>query len=332
MPDTKRIEIPDLGSVPLFPESWYRFGSIQDFNRGLASKEMLGCSLVGFKSESGQFSIMDGRCSHMHSVLGLGKVVGETIQCPFHHWRYGIDGKCVSIPCGTEIPVLARQTAYPTQVRHGQVYFYYGKKPLFDLPFYDQEDADQLTPSHVFKMELEAPWYMISINSVDLQHFKIAHDRRLLDTGTIHQDGLLKHQASYRFQIEGNAWTDKLTRLAGGDKVDLCITEWSGNVVLAHARLRRAETFGMLFLEPRDLNRTCVHAMVFCRMSPSWFGKRFLDPIRTRIRAILIRKFLQADVPRMKGSHVRPQTLISEDQRVVDYLRQLCRLSNGGIA
>ncbi len=331
MSDSKRIEIPNLGSVPLYPASWYRFGSAQEFHRGPVSKQMLGCYLVGFKSQAGQYTVMEGRCSHMHSDLGLGKVIGETIQCPFHQWQYGLDGKCVAIPCTPNIPAMARQATYTTRVRHGQVYFFYGLEPTFELPFYDQEESTKLSPSHVFKFEVEAPWYMISINSVDVQHFRTAHDRRLLDAGTILQDGLLKHQASYRFQVEGHAWSDRLTRLAGGDQVQLSITEWSGNIVLAHARLQRAETFGMLFLEPLDLHRTSAYTMVFCRVSRTWFGRKFLDPLRTRIRAVLIHKFLQADVPRMKGSHVCPQTLISEDQRVVDYLRQLCQLPNGGI-
>ena len=332
MSDSKRIEIPNLGSVPLYPASWYRFCSAADINRSPVSKQMLGCHLVGFRTHSGQYTVMNGRCSHMNSDLGMGKVIGETIQCPFHNWQYGTDGRCVAIPCTPDIPATARQTVYPTRVRHGQVYFFFGSEPTFQLPFYDHQESSKLSPSHVFRLDVEAPWYMISINSVDVQHFRTAHDRRLLDTGTILQDGPYKHQANYRFQIEGHAWSDRLTRLAGGDQVELSITEWSGNIVLAHARLQRAETFGMLFLEPLDFQRTSAYTMVFCRVSRTWFGRKILDPLRTLIRTILIRKFLQADIPRMKGSHVCSRTLISEDQRVVDYLRQLCQLANGGIA
>lgn len=327
-----RIAIADLGAVPLYPASWYRFGAVSELQPGPVSKTMLGKQLVAFRTASGQVAVIDGRCAHMHSDLGAGTVIGETLQCPFHQWRFGTDGQCVAIPCSQVIPAAANLASYPTRVRHQQVYFFFGSQPLFELPFYDGVSPDQLTHGPVFYFEVAAPWYMIAINSVDRQHFRVAHDRRLLDDGDIRHTDPFLHQATYRFAIEGRSWSDQLTRWAGGPEVKLDIAEWSGNVVLAHASLRCTETFGMLFLEPRSSTCTQIHGMVLARPARSGVARFLLDPLQLRIRTLLIRKFLQSDVPRLGGSYVSPRTLISDDQAVVDYLRQLCQLPNGGVA
>jgi len=321
-----------MGSIPLFPASWYRFGALSEIARGPISKDLLGERMVAFQTSSGLVSVLDARCSHMHSDLGNGRVVNDCIECPFHQWKYGIEGSCKNIPCTDVIPGFAKQTVYPTAVRHGQIYFFYGPKPLFDLPFYFGEEHTNFAFSRTFTEVVEAPWYMISINSVDFQHFRIAHDRRLIGETQIDYPNPMVHRAKSLFQVEGVSWSDRITRMAGGSTVQLEITEWAGNVILARATLPRAQTFGMLFLEPQSSQRTLAHIMVLARKSASPLGRTMLDPVRTRIRALLIRRFLRSDIPRMKGSYVQPHTLISQDQAVADYMQLLCKLPCGGPA
>jgi hypothetical protein len=173
---------------------------------------------------------------------------------------------------------------------------------------------------------------MISINSVDMQHFRIAHDRTLMSAPIIDHPDPMAHRASLQFQINGHSWSDRLTRLVGGPTVHLEVTEWAGTVVLARSTLQRAQTFGMLFMEPLHASRTLVHIMVLARKSRSALARTLLDPLRTSIRAALIRRFLQSDIPRLKGSYVHPLTLLSQDQAIADYLQLLCRLPCGGPA
>lgn len=325
-----RVAMGAWGSLPLWPASWYRFGSLSGIAARPMSRELLGQRLVAFRSASGDVSVLDARCAHMHADLGSGCVVGESIECPFHHWRFGLDGICVDIPCAEKPPDFARVVRYPTRVRHGQVYFFFGPRPLFELPFFDDEDPEDFASSSTITEEVHAPWYMVSVNSVDRQHFRIAHDRRLLGEGKVEHPKPFMQRADYRFAIEGTSWSDRLTRLAGGPEVRLEVTEWGGTVVLARATLARARTYGMLFLEPRDAGHTIAHIMVLATRSRGWPGGRLLDWARTAIRLQLIRRFLRADIPRMKGSYVRPQTLISEDHDIADYLRILCTLPAGG--
>ncbi len=140
---------------------------------------MLGRRLVAFRTASGRFAVLDAHCAHLGADLGGGCVVGESIRCPFHNWEYGTDGRCTRIPITTSIPITARQASYPVVERHGFVFVFNGPKPLFDLPFFDEVDENDLTPARPFGAVLACPWYMVGSNSFDVQHFRAAHDRRL---------------------------------------------------------------------------------------------------------------------------------------------------------
>ena len=38
--------------------------------------------------------------------------------CPFHHWEYSPNDRCIRIPAEQPIPSFARQTTYPVIERH----------------------------------------------------------------------------------------------------------------------------------------------------------------------------------------------------------------------
>src|SRR5215213_4758749 len=92
------IEAPSAEHFPTYPVAWYLFGESAELAGRPVSKELLGRRLVAFRTASGKIAVLDAHCSHLHADLGNGCVEGETIQCPYHHWRYGIDGQCVHIP------------------------------------------------------------------------------------------------------------------------------------------------------------------------------------------------------------------------------------------
>ena len=43
--------------------------------------------LVAFRTESGRVAVLDAYCPHMGTHLSKGQIIGESIQCFFHHWR-----------------------------------------------------------------------------------------------------------------------------------------------------------------------------------------------------------------------------------------------------
>src|ERR1700722_16684401 len=122
---------PGAECFPAYPASWYLFGETHELRRGPISREILGRRLVAYRTQSGRLSVMDGRCAHLGTDLGAGRVVDESLECPFHNWRYGSDGRCVHIPASKDIPDFARLQTYPAVERHGFIFFFNGTEPLF---------------------------------------------------------------------------------------------------------------------------------------------------------------------------------------------------------
>src|SRR5258708_26549771 len=116
-------QAPAANAFPAFPASWYLFCESRRLRNGPLSQRVLGRQLVAFRTASGRVAVMDAHCAHLGADLGCGTVVGETIQCPFHAWRYGADGVCGFIPNAAEIPPFARLRTYPVEERHGYVFF-----------------------------------------------------------------------------------------------------------------------------------------------------------------------------------------------------------------
>lgn len=81
---------------------------------------------------SGEFAAMDDRCPHRAAPLSEGRVYvreGRTVlECGYHGWTYGCDGRCVRIPQGEgAVPRRADvERVYRCRVRCGIVFVWFG--------------------------------------------------------------------------------------------------------------------------------------------------------------------------------------------------------------
>lgn len=72
---------------------------------------------------------------------------------------------------------------------------------MFPLPFYDGGNPDYLICSTPHEAVLDCPWYLIGANAFDLQHYRAAHDRVLLDEPEIVCPSPYSRRASARFGV-----------------------------------------------------------------------------------------------------------------------------------
>ena len=305
-----------------YPPAWYHFATLKELARGPVKKALLGKSLIGFLTESGEPGVVSNHCPHMGSDLAGGTVVGESLQCSLHHWRFGTNGRCTHIPASDEIPDFAHLASYPLAVRQGNVYFFSGGSPDYPLPFFPGLEPDQLVAAKPFVETVECPWYMIGANAIDTQHFAIAHDRRLQCIPQVDNPTPLAHRTICHFEVIGNSLGDRVTKRFGGAHVRLEITDWCGTLVLAHSTLAKTESFGLVAIIPLSPTRTQAHVTVMARAGKEPV-RRLVDPLRAAIRRYLIRDFLRSDVHRMAGTRFSPHTLIDIDQPFADYFHWL---------
>ena len=76
-------------------DDWIDVGPVAEFrvNRG-RRVEVVGTFLAVWRTKTRWFAF-DDACPHMGASLADGRVVGDTIQCSWHEWRYHMDtGVC----------------------------------------------------------------------------------------------------------------------------------------------------------------------------------------------------------------------------------------------
>jgi phenylpropionate dioxygenase-like ring-hydroxylating dioxygenase large terminal subunit len=322
-------DAPSAELFPAYPTSWYLFCRSRELNRRPLTRDLLGRRVVAYRTASGRVAVLDGRCGHLGADLGRGCVVGEALQCPFHHWEYGPDGRCVRIPVTDAIPPTARQAVFPAVERHGFVFFFNGPRALFPLPFFPDADPADFVAARPFATVLDCPWYMIGSNAFDLQHFRAAHDRRLEGDHEVTCPHPYARRASARFSVVGNSLQDKITRLFAGPEVVMTITDWCGNLMFVTAAFRRTTSYGMVVTEPLASGKVHVRVIVHVPRSRSALGRVLSDPLRLAVRRFFIKRFLSSDASRLDGARYSPHGLIDCDRDLVEYFDWLAGVAHG---
>ena len=73
-------------------------------------------------------------CPHRGVPLSAGKILAEnTVECPYHGWRFRRDGVCSAIPSLVEgqdmDPAKIRVRAYPVREQDGLIWVYVAAQP-----------------------------------------------------------------------------------------------------------------------------------------------------------------------------------------------------------
>ena len=304
------------------PACWYFFGSSRELEGGPVSKELLGRRLVAYRPAPGQVAVLDARCSHLGADLGLGRVVGERLQCPFHAWEYGPDGRCVRIPGIAVVPPFARQRAYPAIERHGQIFFFNGSQPLFPLPFFGGERPEDFVAASPLFFRAECPWYMVAANGFDAQHLNPIHGRALLSPPQIDEPAPRARRIRYRSRVTGRSRYDWMLRRFVGETVEVSISNWGGSLILVTAFFRRAQSYILFSVLPVAARSSQVAMIVFLRRAAGLAGS-LLAPLTLWIRQRFSRAFVAGDFEQLAGIDYNPASLVAGDRELADFFAWL---------
>ncbi len=117
-------------------------------------------------------------CSHRGTSLYYGFVEEDGIRCPYHGWKYDIEGKCIEQPFekNPQFKHKIRHPSYPVEKMCGLLFVYMGppeKKPL--LPRWDVLVRTDGTRSIEVHPVLNCNWLQAMENSVDTLHTYYLH-------------------------------------------------------------------------------------------------------------------------------------------------------------
>ncbi len=183
MPGDRPSRVPTSEEVSLaLRRCWQPVARLQDLQRGPQRSVLLGEALAVFLTESGEPAVVADRCGHRGASLSMGKVQGESIQCPYHGWEWaGEDGACAripSLPDQSQIPSRARIPVFPARAHWGLVWTVL-EEPVGDLPALPWFDAEEWTWGHGEPFELPVAFGLMIENFRDVAHFAFVHQATL---------------------------------------------------------------------------------------------------------------------------------------------------------
>lgn len=316
---------PPADSFPAYPASWYLFGHARELSKPL-SKRILGRQLVAFRTRNGSVSIMAAHCAHMGADLGCGTVIGDSIQCPFHNWKYGADGVCNLIPGTHEIPSFARQATFPAVERHGYIFFFNGAEPLFPLPFFFDADPNDFSAGNIFSYVSDCNWFVNAAHGYDTQHFDAVHDRKLAAPPQIDCPHPFARRNRYRAEVLGRTRLDKLLKILAGRTVEISITNWGGTFVLITGDFDHAHSRFIIATQPLDDGKTLCEGMVFTPRMKNPFSRALFEPLTLAVRRFFTHGYLKDEAKRLLGTRYNPTTMIAHDRDMIDFFNWVVAL------
>lgn len=319
---SSRTDAPAADQFAEFPASWYLFGASADIAGRPVSKKLLGRQLVAFRTEGGKLCLMQANCAHMGADLGCGRVVGETVECPFHGWRYGPDGTCVHAPGAQSVPAFARLRTYPVQERHGYVFFFNGPQPLFPLPFFFGEEPADFVAGRAFQYVADCTWYMNSAHAFDTQHFATVHDRELLAPPTVDSPAPFVRRNRYRAKVVGRSLFDRLLRAFAGRTVEITLSVCGGTFVLVTGDFGGAYSRFVMATRPLEDGRTLCEGIVFARTS----GVAIVDRFNLALRRLFTYSYLADETRRLRGTRYNRGSLGPGDSEMVAFFQWVAAL------
>jgi len=163
------------------PNGWFAVAWSHALREGdVRPIHYFGEDMVLFRTRSGHARVLDAFCAHLGAHLGHGgRVLGETVRCPFHGWQYdGTSGECVHIPYCERIPSLARVRSWDVQEKNGMIFAWYhaeGKPPEWDFPALPEIGDPEWSEPRTFELEIPAHVQDTHENNNDPVHFQFVH-------------------------------------------------------------------------------------------------------------------------------------------------------------
>ena len=134
--------------------------------------------LIAFRDTEGRLGLMDELCAHRRVSLWFGRNEENGLRCPYHGWKYDVNGNCVDLPSeppDSKIRKKVKLKAYSLVEKGGVLWAYMGdpdRKP--PLPEYEfcTVPAEQ---RFVSKRLQECNWLQAMEGGIDSSHVSWLH-------------------------------------------------------------------------------------------------------------------------------------------------------------
>ncbi len=157
---------------------WYPVAFIRELDEFPVKQiRLLGENWAVFKTEEGNYGIVDERCPHRGASLVYGIVENDGLRCGYHGWKFDTDGQCVEILAEPDSSETFRSEcgvrAGKAQELGGMVWVWIGEGEAPELPRYEAYVMDGVRD--IGHSMLPCNWLQIMENAVDPYHVEALH-------------------------------------------------------------------------------------------------------------------------------------------------------------
>jgi phenylpropionate dioxygenase-like ring-hydroxylating dioxygenase large terminal subunit len=254
---------------------------------------MQGTPLVLFRAADGRPAALVDRCPHRNVPLSLGRVVGDTVQCPYHGWRFDAAGQCRAIPGLIGEPGAKSRCAvsHATREQDGFVWVYStpGVEPSHEPYRFPLLDAHGYT-SVRRTLRARGSLHATLENTLDVPHTAFLHggffrtERKRHEIEVVVRRGADRVEAEYIGEPRPEGLAGRLLAPGGG------VVQHFDRFLLpsiAQVEYRIGDDSHLLVtsaMTPADDWDTVVNAVVTFRMPlPHWLVRPLLTPIALHI-------------------------------------------------
>jgi 5,5'-dehydrodivanillate O-demethylase len=161
---------------------WYPIAASAELKTGMTRPvRLLGENLILFRTVTGKPGLLDEHCPHRGTSLRCAAVDEEGIICPYHGWKFNLQGDCLSMPTepyNLRLLQKAKTISYLVEELGGLIFAYLGPTPAPLLPRYDLFVWDNVVRDIGYAL-IPCNWLQIMENSVDPMHIEWLHGHHL---------------------------------------------------------------------------------------------------------------------------------------------------------
>ena len=160
--------------------------------------KLLSERLIAFRDSDNRLGLMDERCAHRRVSLWFGRNEEGGLRCPYHGWKFDVNGQCIDIPSEPETSKICNKiklTAYSLVEKGGVLWAYMGdpekKPPLPEYEFCTVKPEQRF----ISKRLQESNWLQALEGGIDSSHVSFLH------SGNLNTDPLFKGAGGNKYNI-----------------------------------------------------------------------------------------------------------------------------------
>jgi phthalate 4,5-dioxygenase len=175
--------------------------------------QLLGEKLVVFRDSEGRIGVIEEFCAHRGVSLWFGRNEECGLRCPYHGWKYDVNGQCVDLPSEKEESGMRQRIklkSYPAIECGDVVWVYMGPPELKPAP--PELEWVMVSPKRRFvSKRLQESNYLQAIEGgIDSSHVSFLH------SGELNTDPLFKGSKANEYNLQDRMPVFEVVDYEGG--------------------------------------------------------------------------------------------------------------------